>query len=436
MDIREYLAVFRRRWLLVLGAAVFSVGAAAVVTAFIQPQYTATTKLFVTTASGSSVADAYQGNLFSQERVLSYVEVATGRQVAEKTVSELGLDTSPDDLRSMITASVKTDTVLLEISATTPNPEMSRDVANVVAAQTASIVKDLETSARGGLPTASATVLDSAETPQSPSSPSWIRNILVALVAGLAVGIVGAIVRDKTDGRVRSATALAEAADTTLLGTVPADVADRRFSDKSSDRDAGFQAVAQQLLATGRGAGTGLIVTGPSDGDGRVLSRVALGIVDGLAESGEAAVIVEIEQDQPSVASNAGITAAPGLTEVLAGTVTFSEALAGPLTTGAYALPVGDAAVQLRGGLLTSDEMGRLLKDLGSRFRWVVVVAPPVLTHPEAVAMRSNVDDVILVGRVGASSTRAVRESAERLTSVGMTLAGVVAVGSEPRAWI
>jgi len=59
------------------------------------PLYAASTQLFVTTTcSADNSAAAYQGNLFSQQRVTSYSELIEGTQVAQRVVDELGLQSS------------------------------------------------------------------------------------------------------------------------------------------------------------------------------------------------------------------------------------------------------------------------------------------------------------------------------------------------------
>ena len=429
MDIREYLAIMKRRWVLIVGAGALGLVAAAITTALIQPTYSATARLFITTASGSSVSDAYQGNLFSQDRVHSYAEIATGRQVAQKTVEQLGLPIGADTLRTMITAEAQTDSVVLDITASTENAEMSRDVANVVAAQTSATIKELETSARGGLPTASATVLDAAEAPESPSSPSWPRNLIIGLLGGLVVGFVGAIIRDKTDSRVRSGSSLAETAGAPLLGSV---------ADPSNPEDsaADFQTIAQRLVMSAHDIQTAVVVTSASNDDVATAREVVLGVANALAESGESVVVVETGQAEPALALLADSAATPGLTEVLARRADLAKAYSATTPAGAHILPVGDAAGQVRGAYLASADMTEVLKELEVRFRWVLLTGAPVLSEPDVVAMRSAADTVLLVARIAATDNRDLDQTVERLTGLGLTTAGVVAAGSEPRWWM
>ncbi|MDF2829621.1 MAG: ywqD, partial [Mycobacterium sp.] len=82
LAIGDYLRAFRRFWWLVLVAVLVGAGVGYATTLFSTPEYQSTARLFVTTQSGTSVGDAYQNNLFSQERVVSYAGLATSEQVA------------------------------------------------------------------------------------------------------------------------------------------------------------------------------------------------------------------------------------------------------------------------------------------------------------------------------------------------------------------
>src|SRR5215207_5960101 len=48
--------------------------------------YTSTTQLFVGTAGTTATSDAYEGNLFSQQRVASYAQILTSRELAQEVI--------------------------------------------------------------------------------------------------------------------------------------------------------------------------------------------------------------------------------------------------------------------------------------------------------------------------------------------------------------
>ena len=95
MTIRDFVKLLRTRWLLICVATTVCVLGAVIVNVVSTPTYEASTRLFVSTSSGASVTEMYQGNLFSQQRVISYTELLTGETLAQRTLNKLDLDIDP-----------------------------------------------------------------------------------------------------------------------------------------------------------------------------------------------------------------------------------------------------------------------------------------------------------------------------------------------------
>ena len=111
MELRQYLRVLRAHWLFVVGSIVVCTAAAAALALVKTPTYTATTQLFV--AANGTVADpgvTYQGALFSEQRMLSYVQMVSSPAVLAPVIKDLNLPESVKDLQGNVTASVPTGT--------------------------------------------------------------------------------------------------------------------------------------------------------------------------------------------------------------------------------------------------------------------------------------------------------------------------------------
>ncbi len=103
------------RWWLVVGSVVLALAAATLVTALTPPRYAASVTFFVSAQTKGGVTDAYQGDLFSQQRVASYVDLLTSDRLADMIVASRprpGLTAS--QVQSRISAQALPDTVLLD----------------------------------------------------------------------------------------------------------------------------------------------------------------------------------------------------------------------------------------------------------------------------------------------------------------------------------
>ncbi len=83
MEVQDYVRIVQSRWRIIALATVVGLLTALAASLVSTPMYQASSRLFVSTAAGASVNEAYQGNLFSQQRVASYTKLATGEDVLQ-----------------------------------------------------------------------------------------------------------------------------------------------------------------------------------------------------------------------------------------------------------------------------------------------------------------------------------------------------------------
>src|SRR5206468_2766189 len=76
--------------------------------------------------------------------------------------------------------------------------------------------------------------------------------------------------------------------------------------------------------------------------------------------------------------------------------------------------------------LIGSDQMRRLIAELGRTFTHIVIDSPPISSFTDGVLIGSMVDGVLLVVHGGKSSRSVVRHSRQLLIDVGAKIFGVV----------
>src|SRR3954454_7889360 len=132
VELKDYWLTVRRRWRIIVLVVAVCVAAAAAYTWQATPQDASTASVFVP-PSPSDTADAYQGNLFATQRINSYAELVGKRRLAERVAGDLGGGLSPATLQGAVSTSVNPDTVILDITATYPDPVQARDIAQAYA---------------------------------------------------------------------------------------------------------------------------------------------------------------------------------------------------------------------------------------------------------------------------------------------------------------
>ncbi len=438
----DYLRIFRRFWWLVVVLTIVGTAIAYIVTLFLTPGYQSTARLFVATQNGTSVTEAYQNNLFSQDRVNSYASLATSEQVAARAVDQLKAPISPEDLRNNISAAPEGKTVVLDVSVTDPNPAQAQTYANAVADQLVGLVSELETSRRGGSPAAGVVVVDEANYPTEQTGLGFWYILLIGAGSGLAVGLIAAVLWGIIDKRMRGTDAIEATMGTNLMGALPEDA--ERAAETVVDLDGtGIYAERVRELrtnlrfatpASGSGGTRTIAVTSPNSGEGR--TTTAIDLAAALAESGRSVVLVEGDLRNPVLADRLTLdpqsrmaAADRGLSTVLAGEHALPQALIGNVELGAHAialLPAGPKPPR-PGELWSNDRATALLADLTRGFDYVVIDTPPLGTYSDGANIGALCDGALLLSRVGRTTSGALRKAVQTLQAANVKLLGPVA---------
>ncbi len=161
----------------------------------ITPQYTATSMIYIL---GESTRIASVENLqLSNELTADFSILAKRRKVIQKVNDELNLNRSYEDLCDVITITNPTDTHILTIDVTDPDPEMAKDIANTMAD---AVAENLSTV----MATEKPSIAEEAVTPKAPSSPNMMKNVLIGALTGaiLAMGVI--IVQHLLDDTIKN----------------------------------------------------------------------------------------------------------------------------------------------------------------------------------------------------------------------------------------
>ncbi|GAA4750076.1 Wzz/FepE/Etk N-terminal domain-containing protein [Actinomycetospora chibensis] len=422
MPLTKFLLVLRRRWLTIAATTLVCLAAAAVYASTIPTQYTATTRLYVSMATGTSVSDAYEGGMAAEQRVPSYARVASGATVAEWVIRDLGLRTmSPAELEEKISVDYPPATTLLDISVTDASPERAQLLADGVAAQFRKLVGQMETTVRGAAPAAQASVVAPAAVPTQPTAPHTSRLLLIGVLGGLALGCLAAFVRDRLDGRVRTRERLAELLPVPVLVTIPG---------VEPTATKAFALLRARLKSAGGGlVPRTLLVTSFSE---QSTPSVAVRFSQALGASGRRVALVDADTSGDGISACMDMASAPGLADWLRAPQLSLDELVQTSVDGVGVVPLG-AVDERTGDLVDSERFAELLLTLRTRFDHVVVATAPAAVEPAALAVSAGCDGVLAVVELGSTTGEQVRAAAASLDGSGSALIGAVALGAPAR---
>lgn len=429
MNLQEVMKLLRTRWVTIAVTTLVMTLAAVAITLLTTPLYKASTRLFVSTTSGSTLAETYQGNRFSQERVVSYAELVTGATLAERTIQKLGLDMNAETLRANVTAGAKPDTVLIDVAVMDSSPVRARDIANTLSDEFVVMVRELETPENGTRPDARVVVEQRASIPEAPVVPHTTRNIALGIALGMFLGIGLAVLRDLLDNTVKDRKELEEIAGTGIVGSIPVDKDRRKQAAISFESDNSAIAEAFRKLRTNLqflsvdSPPRVIVVTSSMPSEGK--STSAINIALALAEAEHNVVLIDGDMRRPTLHRHLDLVQPVGFSTVLSGGASLDDALQETAFSGLTVLTSG-AIPPNPSELLGSQAAKKLLIELRSKFDYVIVDSTPLLAVTDAAILAAAADGVLLVSRYGQTKREQLAHAVSSLESVGAPLLGTV----------
>ncbi|MEZ0342941.1 polysaccharide biosynthesis tyrosine autokinase [Mycobacterium sp. pV006] len=429
MNLQELIKVLRSRWITIAVMVVISLLLAVLVNLFTTPLYQASTRLFVSTTAGSSLSDVYQGNRFSQERVISYAELLRGETIAQRTIDKMGLDMSAKELQENVKATVKLDTVLINVDVLDISPIRARDIANTLSGEFVKLVEELETPQDGTSPDARVVIEQRATIPESPVTPRTNRNLAIGLILGLLAGTGLAVARDLLDNTVKDRDLLQELTETGIVGSIPLDKERRKTAAIAFDADNSIISEAFRKLRTNLkflsvdNPPRLLVITSSVPSEGK--STTSINIALALAENDNKVVLVDGDLRRPVLHKYLDLVGSVGFSTVLSGQATLSDALQKTRFPGLTVLASG-AIPPNPSELVGSQSARNILAQLSSEFDYVIIDSTPLLAVTDAALLAAGADGVLLIARYGHTRREQILHAVQNLRDVGAPLLGAV----------
>jgi capsular exopolysaccharide synthesis family protein len=439
MTFAEYFVVLQRRWRVWAAGLILGLLCGVGATATAQTLYTATATSFVTVSEQASDASGenFQNSQFAVQRVKSYVPLATSPDVLTPVIEKLDLRLTERQLAKRVTVTSAPETVLLDVSVADPDPELAAQIADAISQQLGSVVEGLETTREDGRSAVKVSLARPAQVPLHPSSPRMLLNLILGAVAGLAMGLVAAVLRHHLDTRVKTPDAVRSLTGMSPLGaTLHERGASKRplvalnWRSASAER---YRTVRTALkFATVDRELRHFVVTSSASGEGK--TTVATNLAISWAQAGSSVCLVEADLRRPGVSSFLGIDGSLGLSDVVVGDSVLDDVMVrwnhGMLSVlPAGSLPPDPAA------LLGSSAMASLVSLLRGRFDVVIYDSPPLLSVTDGIVLGHQTDGVVLVVQAHATRPEHLTSSIEQLRSARVDMLGTVLTRERSRRY-
>lgn len=430
MTLSDYLRVFRERWITIAVMILLGVGGSAALFYASPPEYTATSQLYVSAGNADNAQSAFIGAQLSAQRVTSYTELVKSPRVATEVIVDLALDMPTRDLSERLQATNQPDSILITVSFVDSSPELASSVVNAATRSLTRLVDELEAPQSPLLQqSVSLRVVEQASVPTQPSSPGVSRLLGLGLLVGLVAGVVGAIIRDAVDSRVKSLEQLEEIVDAPGIGQLGHDPKFAKStvlvqSDTNSETSEALRQIRTNVSFIDVGNRNKVLIVSsavPSEGKTTLLTNLAIL----TASAGARVLIVDADLRRPRVAEALGLESTVGLTTILSGRMSVQQSVqmwGGSLLDVIASGPVPPNPSEL----LASQYMAKLLSDLRVNYDLILLDTPPLLPVTDAAALAPLTDGVLFACKARSTSRAQVRAAATSVRSAGSSILGAV----------
>jgi capsular exopolysaccharide synthesis family protein len=441
LDFRTFVRIIASRWKIILAATVASLAAAVAITAVQTKTYQASATILVSFVRPTNVSDAYNAAYASQLRLSSYADIAGGRSVAQRAITQLGAPLAADDLVANTSVTYKPESTLFRLTVDNPDPHMAADLATAMAHQFAAMLPEVDPAvpdpevgwdigSQQNQGTARAIVVDEPAVPVGAAGPVPAKNVTIGLVAGVLLGVALALVRNATDRTIRSPEALIATTGLSMLAELPRpsnkDTATRRGGGRPTPADLVFEeevrCLRTRLLGTTTGRTRSVLVTAPVIGQGA--TTTALNLAVSFTEIDQSVLLIEGDSRQTTIASLLGSDSSLGLADVMADEQILDDAVLPTAHEGLWVL-ASSTPGQIQRHFSTA-QLGAIMEKLSGHFDRMVIVGPPGLIAADAATIAAAVDATVLVVRAGQTTIDEIDGALENLRSAGGQVVGAV----------
>jgi uncharacterized protein involved in exopolysaccharide biosynthesis/Mrp family chromosome partitioning ATPase len=486
-DLSHYLGAFRRHWWIALVATGAGLGGGAVLTQAMPKVYESSASVLVESVGQDTNAEG--GRTKGTVNLDTEAQLVGSGAVAVKATTLLRSDMSPIELAKSVSVQVPANTTVLVITFKADDPREAQAGSHAFAeaylrnreetarAQLDKRIRSLNLKVRqlttvltginaklAVAPKGSSTesnlqslrnnsqnqlnsltgrlneltttmvgggsIISDSRLPEEPTSPNAWLNIGTGGMLGLLLGLGLAYLRERFDRR------LVTPNDVRDRGRVPVLAAlDERstphFDDVLQPYGPGgrvFNRLRNEVLAAMHSDDRIIVVTGTSRGSASTL--VAANLAAALARTGSEVVLIGAHLpdsviDAAPLARMFGVSAMPGLSDLLAGRVSLSRALQRtPRIPSLRVVTTGGAATAA--GLMQSQRLKDTLQTLREQGGYVVIEAPSTSSSADAQSLASLADAAILAVELRRSKRPALVDATEQLQRVGTRLLGAV----------
>jgi succinoglycan biosynthesis transport protein ExoP len=280
----------------------------------------------------------------------------------------------------------------------------------------------------GGITSNNISVVDRARVPGGPSKPQPMRNMMLAGMTGLGLGVLLAFLLETLDQAIRKPVDVESKLGLPVLGSVPLLQKGMQpleaLTDLRSPFSEAYHSIRSNLaFSTNDGAPRVLALTSARPEEGKSTTSLALG--QGFARVGMRVLLVDLDLRNPSQHKTFGADNRVGASSLLTGAVRLQGAVQPTDWPNLFLIPSGPLPPS-PAELLIGPRLVAFIKEATEHFDIVILDGPPVMGLADAPLIASVATGAVLTIEAGRTTRAQAKAAIKRLRLGNARIFGVV----------
>lgn len=275
-------------------------------------------------------------------------------------------------------------------------------------------------------------VIDRAEVPKEYYKPKIKRNLLLAIIVGLALGIGLAFLIEYLNDTVENPEDLERLFHLPYLGPIPHfDRTDNvqeeeliALHDPRSSAGESYRGIRTGILFSTPGhTPRSILVTSSGAGEGKTVTAANLAAV--MAQTGTKVLLIDADMRKPQQHRVFGKKNEKGLTNIIVGNEDWKSLVNSTPISNLDYISVGPIPPN-PAELVGSEQMKQAMESFLEHYGRVIIDSPPIMAVTDPLVLSQMVDGVVLVLRAGEVTKSQIKQTTQRLTNIQANILGVV----------
>lgn len=217
IDLKDMFDYFKSKISWIIIAIALAIGIGNIFTMLMRvPQYKSSTSLVLVSENSSDSSSIYNTSeqQLNKNLVGTYTEIIKSKKVLENVISNLGLDYSYTSLYEKVSVTAVTNSELIRIVVSDPNPKQATKIANEIASVFVSEVNKF-------YKLNNVAILDEAEDQANPYNVNYLKDNAIYILIGLVISCGIVFIVFYFDTTIKASEEIEQKLGLTVVGIVP-----------------------------------------------------------------------------------------------------------------------------------------------------------------------------------------------------------------------